>query len=336
MLSSARPVSWTTYLLGGVAAHSAVECGDTVWKTRPTAHIMDVGKMDVSRTAPSTIVLLKRAIAPTAWAFQPLAVARHFRPHRYLLWQLVRRQVQAQYRGSWLGAVWSLLTPLVMLGVYTFVFSVVFQSRWGTAQPGGRLDFALHLFAGLTAFNLFAQSLTSAPGLILAHPNYVKRVVFPLEVLPLARFLANLVETSLSFLVFLAVAVLVRGELPWTVVLLPVALLPLALLSLGCAYFLAALGVFVRDIQNVIGLAVTVLMFMSTIFFPLASVPPRLQRVLAMNPLVPIIEDVRRVAIEGLPPHWGTWAVVTAIGGLACMGGLAWFMRLKSALADVL
>jgi lipopolysaccharide transport system permease protein len=280
--------------------------------------------------------LLRRALTASSRVLNPIAVARHFRQHGYLLWQLTRRNVQTQHRGSWLGTVWSLLTPLVMLGVYTFVFSVVFQSRWGQGTETRRLDFALNLFASLTAFNLFAQSLTSAPGMVLANQNYVKRVVFPLEVLPVARFCANLVEMALGFLVFVGVAFIARGSLPWTFVLLPVVLVPLALWSLGGAFFLAALGVFVRDIQNVINLSMTVLMFMSAVFFPLSAVPAAWQKLLCFNPMVPILEDVRRVCLQGLLPQWPIWSLTTLAGMLVAMAGLAWFMKLKTAFADVL
>ena len=285
---------------------------------------------------PSALAFLGRAVAQSAWVMNPLAIARHFRPHRYLLWQLVCRNVQVQYRGSLLGPIWSLLTPLLMLSVYTFVFSVVFRARWGGDESIGRLDFALNLFAGLTAFNLFAQSVLLAPGLIVSNPNYVKRVVFPLEVLPLARFLSNLVDAGIGFFVFLVATVIFHGGLPWTIVLLPVVLAPLALLGLGCAFFLAALGVFVRDMQNVINLAVTVLMFLSAVFFPVSSVPPALQRLLCLNPLVAIIENVRRVSLQGLLPQWNLWALTTLAGVVVVMAGLAWFTHLKSAFADVL
>jgi lipopolysaccharide transport system permease protein len=265
-----------------------------------------------------------------------MAIVRHFRQHRYLLSQLARRNIQTQYRGSWLGTIWSLLTPLVMLGVYTFVFSVVFQSRWGNSTSTGRLDFALNLFASLTAFNLFSQSLASAPSMILANQNYVKRVVFPLEVLPVARFCSNLVEMGLGFVVFVFVALVARGSLPWTIVLLPTALVPLALWSLGGTFFLAALGVFIRDMQSVINLSMTVLMFMSAVFFPLSAVPPGWQKLICFNPMVPILEDVRRVCLQGLMPQWPTWSLTTAGGMLVAMAGLAWFMKLKTSFADVL
>jgi lipopolysaccharide transport system permease protein len=270
------------------------------------------------------------------WVANPVAVVEHFRRHRYLLAQLARREVQMRYHGSWLGPLWSLLTPLLMLSVYTFVFSVVFPSRWGTDVTGGRLDVALALFASLTTFGLFSETVCTAPHLILGNRNYVKRVVFPLEVLPLARLLSNLVQTSLGFAVFLVALLLVRGGLPWTVVWLPIVLLPLCLLTLGCAFFLASLGVFIRDVGQVIGLAVTMLMFLSSVFYPISSVPARWQWAMRINPVATVIEEVRRVTLDGQAPHWPAFGLLTLLGGTTMAVGLVWFLRSKNAFADVL
>lgn len=274
-------------------------------------------------------------MAEMLWVVNPLAVVQHFGRYRFLLWRLAMREVAARYRGSWLGPLWSLLTPLLMLAVYTFVFSVVFKARWGVSPNGGRADFALALFAGLTGFSLFAETVSGAPGLIIKYPNFVKRVVFPLEVLPVARFLSNLVQSGLSFVVFLAAVVLLRGGLPWTLLWLPVVLLPLGLLSLGAAFFLATVGVFVRDIHHIIGLVVQVLLFMSAVFYPVSVLPPAWQRVLYFNPLVPILEDLRRISLAGLAPDWPAWAAATAVTALAAAAGLVFFMKLKSTFADV-
>ncbi|MBN2475434.1 MAG: ABC transporter permease [Pirellulales bacterium] len=270
------------------------------------------------------------------WAANPLAVARHYRRYRYLLWQLTRREVEARYRGSFLGLLWSLLTPLIMLAVYTFVFTVVLQVRWGTAVGENRADFALALFAGLTAFGLFSETIGTAPELILANRNYVTRVVFPLEILPVARFLANLVQAAFSTAILVLALLVLRGGVPWTFALLPVALLPLALLSLGGAFFLSSLGVFIRDIQQVIGLVTTALLFLSAVFYPLSSLDPSLRPIFMLNPLVPMIEDVRRVTLDGLPPDWALWGPMTLLSAVLATAGLAWFMKSKHAFADVL
>jgi len=160
--------------------------------------------------------------------------------------------------------------------------------------------------------------------------------VLPLEILPLARLLSNLVQASFGFLAFATAVLLVKGALPWTIILLPVVLLPLCLLSLACALFLSSLGVFVRDIQQVVSLAVTMLMFLSAVFYPLSSLPAELQPVVSLNPLVPIIEDVRRVCLQGMLPQSTTWIPATLLSLGLTKAGLFWFMKSKNAFADVL
>jgi lipopolysaccharide transport system permease protein len=256
--------------------------------------------------------------------------------HRHLVILLAKRNVQGRYKGSLLGMIWALLTPVLMLFVYIFVFSVVFETRWGTNESQSRTDFGLALFAGLTAFNLFAETISISPGLILANRNYVKRIVFPLEVLPASQFLANLVQATCCFLILLVALLTVRGGIPWTVLFLPVVLLPLSLLTLGCAYFVSSLGVFIRDAQHIIGFLVTMLLFLSAVFYPVTAVPPTWQWLLRLNPLVPIIEDVRQVTLHGEPPDWPHWCLVTLFGSFTFAAGLAWFSKSKRAFADVL
>jgi lipopolysaccharide transport system permease protein len=258
------------------------------------------------------------------------------RQHRQLLKQLTWREVQVRYRGSWLGVFWSLLTPLLMLTLYTFVFCVVFQARWNAQADEGKLDFALSLFAGLTIFNLFSETINAAPTLILGHTNYVKRVVFPLEVLPLARFLSGLTQAGFSLAILLAVNLAYRGSIAWTLVFLPAVLLPAALVTLGLAYFLASLGVFVRDIGNLVAPASTALLFLSPVMYPLSKLPEELQPVLAYNPLAPIVDGFRRVTIECRPPDWPSWTAVTLFGVMLAWAGWTWFARSKNAFADVL
>ncbi len=275
-------------------------------------------------------------MAQLMWAANPLAVLLHFRKYRYLVMQLVRREVENRYRGSILGLFWSLLTPLLILGVYVFVFTVVFQARWGDAAEQSRADFALSVFVGLTLFQLLADMMGSAPSLILANRNYVKKVVFPLEILPVVRLLSEMVQAGLSLGIVLVALLVLRGTLPWTFVLLPLPLIPLTLICLGLGYFLASLGVFIRDIQQIVQPIVRMLLFLSAVFYPVSQLPPRAQTVLYLNPLVPIITDMRRVLLEGLMPDWSTWAAVTAFSAVMAVGGLAWFMKSKNAFSDVL
>lgn len=270
------------------------------------------------------------------WAANPVRVIRHFFQYNYLISQLTRREVANRYQGSWLGPLWSLLTPLLMLAVYTFIFSVVFKARWGADVSGDRIDFALALFISISMYQFFSDTVAAAPGLVVAVPNYVKRIVFPLEILPLARLLAALVQCGFSVLMYAVVMLIAKHTIPWTIVLLPVMLIPLALLTIGIAWILAALGVFIRDVSQVVGLVLTMLMFVSAVFFPFSSLPPDWQPVLCWNPLVMILENGRRVAFEGVLPNWGAWAATTAAGFAVAAVGLAGFMKSKNAFSDVI
>jgi lipopolysaccharide transport system permease protein len=276
------------------------------------------------------------ATSKALWFLGPRHALGLLRQHRQLLWQLSRREVQVRYRGSWLGVAWSLINPLLLLALYTFVFSIVFQARWNEQAEDGKLEFALNLFSGLIVYNLFAETIVAAPALILGSVNYVKRVVFPLEALPLARFLSSLVQAAFSLAILLFAQLALRQEVPWTLVCLPLVLLPAALVTLGLAYFLASLGVFVRDVGNVVNLAVTALLFLSPVMYPLSRLPEDIRRLLAFNPLTPLVDNFRRVVLECRLPDWTSWTAVTLFGLLLLWAGLTWFVKSKNAFADVL
>ncbi|MBP9713231.1 MAG: ABC transporter permease [Sterolibacterium sp.] len=257
--------------------------------------------------------------------------------HRYLIVQLVRREVLGRYRGSLIGLLWSFLTPALMLAVYTFVFSVVFQARWGGAGGGaGKVEFALILFSGLIVFNLFAECISQAPGLILANTNYVKRVVFPLEILPWVSLGSALFHAGIN-LVVLLVALLVTGHGGgWAVLTLPLVLLPFLWLVLGLSWWLSASGVFLRDISQMVGMVITVLMFLSPIFYPLSAMPASVHGWLFLNPLAFIIEQTREVLIwNRLPDAWGLgWYTLVAL--TVAWSGFFWFQKTRKGFADVL
>jgi len=256
--------------------------------------------------------------------------------HRRLVLQLIRRDVEARYRGTALGLVWSLLHPLVLLGIYTFVFGMVFRARWSDPGQGSLGQFALVLFCGLIVLNLFAECVGRAPGLIVASPSYVKKVVFPLEVLPVVVLGAALFNAVISLLMLVAARLLVDGLLPATLPLAPLVLLPLVLMALGTSWALASLGVFLRDLGQLVGLLLQVLMFLTPVFYPLEAVPARVRTLIALNPLAPIVEDFRRVVLWGRMPDWRGWALSLLVGGGIMIAGHAWFTRTKQAFADVL
>lgn len=254
--------------------------------------------------------------------------------HRSLIRMLAVREVAGRYRGSVLGLFWSFVNPLLLLAVYTFVFSVVFKARWGSGGEN-RFDFALILFTGLLFFNLFAECINRAPSLILGNANYVKKVVFPLEILPWAALGSALFHAMVSLSVLLAALLVTRG-LPWTVLLLPLVLIPLCLLTMGLSWILAALGVFLRDVGQIVGLAVTVLLFMSPVFYPVSALSPELGKLLLLNPLSFLIEQARDLVIFGRLPYSSGLVLVTGVSLLCAWLGFFWFQKVRKGFADVL
>ena len=266
----------------------------------------------------------------------PIAMVTSFWHNRQLVWQLTRREVIGRYRGSLMGLAWSFLTPLLMLVVYTFVFSVVFKARWNINVEESKTDFAIILFTGMIVFGLFAEIVNRAPGLIVSNANYVKKVVFPLEVLSWVSMGSVLFHSLVSLAVLLLVQIILKHSLPWTVVLFPLVLLPLIFASLGIAWFLAALGVFVRDISQITGVFTTVLMFLSGVFYPISALPERYQSLLKLNPLVLIINESRKVLIFGIQPDWFSLGITLLIGFTMAMAGFWWFQKTRKGFADVL
>lgn len=266
----------------------------------------------------------------------PIKMGRNLWAYRELTWQFIKREVQSRYKGSSLGLVWSFVTPLLMLIVYTFVFSIIFKARWGNnLSDNSQTGFALTLFTGLIAFNVFSECVSRAPGLIVSNPNYVKKVVFPLEILPVSVLGSALINSLISLAILLVANLVVSGFIPWTLIFLPLMYLPLALLCLGLSWFLASLGVFVRDVGQLIGVAIQVLFFMTPIFYPISALPARLQFILYLNPLTFIINHFRRAILWGQMPDWSEFVEITILTGLVCMLGYIWFMKSKKTFADV-
>ena len=266
----------------------------------------------------------------------PAAMFRSFWLNRHLIEQMTRREIAARYRGSVMGVAWSFITPLLMLAVYTFVFSVVFKARWGISGNESRADFAIILFAGLTVFGLFSEVINRAPRQIVSNANYVKKVVFPLEILSWVSMGSVLFNSLISLVVLLLAQLVINRSLPWTIVLFPLVLLPLIFASLGGAWFLASLGVYIRDIGQITTVFTTVLMFLSAIFYPLSALPESYQTWLRLNPLVVIITESRKVLIYGSLPDWSWLAVALLIGLVIAFAGFWWFQKTRKGFADVL
>ena len=266
----------------------------------------------------------------------PAAMFASLWRNRQLIWQMTRREVVGRYQGSVLGLAWSFFNPVLMLIVYTFVFSVVFKARWNVSGDESKTDFAIILFTGMIVFNLFAEIVNRAPGLIIYNVNYVKKVVFPLEILSWVALGSVLFHSLVSLLVLLLAQFILNQSLPWTIVFFPLVLLPLILASLGAAWFLAAIGVFVRDVGQITGVITTILMFLSAVFYPLSALPERYQNLLKLNPLVLIITESRNVLIYGSLPDW-SWLGLALLMGLAiAFAGFWWFQKTRKGFADVL
>ena len=256
--------------------------------------------------------------------------------NRKLIEQLIRRDVTGRYRGSLMGLAWSFLNPLIMLIVYTFVFSVIFKARWGVNEGESRTDFAIVLFTGMIVFGLFAEVINRAPGLIVSNVNYVKRVIFPLEILAWVSLGSALFHSMVSLFVLLLVQLIINRSLPWTIIFFPLVLLPLVFASLGGAWFFASLGVYVRDIGQITSVLTTILLFLSAVFYPVSALPQEYQAWLRLNPLVHIITESRKVLIFGNLPDWLLLSLALFLGFAIAAAGFWWFQKTRKGFADVL
>ena len=255
--------------------------------------------------------------------------------HRDLIMTLSTREILGRYRGSYVGVLWSFLTPVLMLVVYTFVFSNVFKARWSSGSDS-KTEFALILFAGLLVFNLFAECINKAPSLILGNVNYVKKVVFPLEILPWVTLLTALFHFTISLGVWLMAYAVFFGAPPITALWLPLVLTPLILMIMGLSWVLAALGVYLRDISQLVGVAITALMFLSPIFYPISALPERYQAWISINPISPAVEMTRSVLYAAKPPDIGILASSMTLSALLACLGYAWFQKTRKGFADVI
>ena len=266
-----------------------------------------------------------------------VALTRSLWRNRQLIIQMTRREVAGRYKGSALGLAWSFFNPVFMLVVYTFVFSEIFKSRWGgVGGDESKTQFAVILFVGMIVMGLFTEVLNRAPGLIISNVNYVKKVVFPIEILPVIAMGAALFHSLISFGVLLAAFALFNGYLHWTVIFAPLVLLPLVILTLGLGWMLASLGVFLRDVGQTIAIITTVLMFLTPIFYPVTAVPERFRPFIMANPLTFIIGQAREVLIWGHLPNWMGLGIYTLVATVIAWAGYAWFQKTRKGFADVL
>lgn len=265
-----------------------------------------------------------------------LTFPKAFYRHRELWWRLTEREILGRYRGSFLGLGWSVLNPLAMLAVYTFVFSHVFKARWGNLEHTGALGFAINLFAGLIVFNLFSECLNRAPVLVLSNPNYVKKVIFPLEILGGVSVANSCFHAMASLCVLMVFEVALLHGLPITYIWLPLVWLPLVLGCLGLTWLLAGLGVFLRDIGQFISVALSMLMFLSPVFYPATALPKKFQALIFLSPLTHVIEQTRSILIAGKRPSFSYLAWGLLAGIIIAELGFRFFQKARRAFADVI
>jgi len=254
--------------------------------------------------------------------------------HRHLASLLIARNVESSFRGSALGKLWTALVPLLRLAVYTTVLGFILKVKWPGDQ-NGPLETALLYFVGLTLYDFFMESIGGAPGLMLDNVNFVKKVVFPLEILPFAALGASLVRLGVTSVILLIFFLVIRGLPPAASLAIPLVVAPFALMVLGAVWFLAALGAYVRDLRQLMGVLALVMMYLSPIFFPLAMVPARLRPFFYANPLAFAIESTRAALFAGQWPNWWGLALYAAIAWLFAAAGYRWFVRVKPGFADV-
>jgi len=254
--------------------------------------------------------------------------------YRNLLSQMVRREVAGRYKGSVIGLMWSFLHPLLMLAVYAFVFGVVLPARWPSADTPG--DFALNLFAGLIVYGLFSECVNRAPSLVLNNVNYVKKVVFPLHLLPVSVFISALFHSLVSLFILLLFFMFLHGLPYLTVLWVPLIWLPFMFFTIGLSWVLASLGVYLRDIGQVVGVTTTALLFLSPVFYPASALPEALQDWMYLNPLALVIEQTRAAVLLGVSPNLLAWAIYMVAGVTTAWLGYMWFIKTRKGFSDVL
>lgn len=269
-----------------------------------------------------------------ASSISPVRLIYTIKNNRNLIHILIKREFIGRYQGTVIGFLWSFFNPILMLSVYTFVFSEVFKARW-VGGSGSKTEFAMILFVGLLLFNFFSECVNRAPNLIIGNPNYVKKVVFPLEIIALVMLGVALLHFLIGLFVWVIFYIFLFGLPPSTIFFLPIVILPLVLFTLGLTWFLASVGVYLRDISQVIGMLTIVLMFMSPIFYPVSALPEEYRELMLINPITAVVEQSRNIMVWNLPP---SWQILTAQLGASCaiaVFGYAWFQLTRKGFADV-
>jgi lipopolysaccharide transport system permease protein len=271
----------------------------------------------------------------TSLLVEPAAMVAGLWRRRELVWQFTHRNIELRHRGSRLGAIWALINPLSMLALYYFVFGQVYGTRFDHIVGETGFDFALALFLGLCLFHVFTETLSAAPGVIVANPNFVKKVVFPLEVLPMAQLGSAVFHLSVGLGLVLVGSAFGTSGLSWHIALLPVLVFPLVLLAAGVGFLLAALGVFVRDVGQITGFIATALLFGSAVMYPPSKIPENFE-FLRLNPLLQIVDLARTIVLSHHLPDWERLVFVYAVGAVSFCVGVIFFSLLRKSFAEVI
>ena len=250
-----------------------------------------------------------------------------------LIFSFAKRELLGRYKGSVLGIAWAVLTPVVMIAIFTFIFAGIFGARF--SSNSSHWDYALYLFCGLLPWSMFQESLQQSANTIVVNSNLVKRVVFPLEALPAAQVLAALGNQLFATIALLIASIIIRQRLELTALWLPVLLIPQLLFALGASWLIASLGVFLRDITQGITLLLMAWMYLTPIIYPESIVPDRFRAIMNLNPFTALVRSYRRIFLEGAPPDWTGLAYFTAFALVIFIFGYWWFARTRKSFADV-
>lgn len=265
--------------------------------------------------------------------FLPVPVIDIYR-YRNLLFQLIKRDISSRYQGTLIGIGWSLVLPLMTLGVYALVFGLILQPRWPNVSDPSM--FTLLLFSGLLVFNFFSECASRATSLIVANANYVKKVVFPVDLLIWVPIGSALFHMALGTIAWTILVLLFDGQLYWTFILAPLVLFPLVIMSAGISYFLSAIGVFIRDVGQVIAVSVQLLMYLGPVIYPRKVLPESFQWLMVFNPITVPVEQFRNILNYGLVPDLRALAVYAAVGCAVAWLGKMFFEKTRHGFADVI
>lgn len=267
------------------------------------------------------------------WLFAPFILLGH---NYDLFRQSLKREILQKYRGSYLGVLWNFILPLVMMLVYSFIFGVVFKARWDMQVSSSNAEFAVILFVGISLYSVFSETVSVAPTLITSNANYVKKVIYPLEVLSMTGIGGTLVQLMFNLVVILVAKVIIIGRFDAMVLLFPLVLIPLLFLTLGISWLLSAIGVYIRDMRQAATIITLVFGYATPVFFPLTSVPKNLQWIMEINPMTTIVNSAREVLIYGAFPNWVALGIVFIVSYAIMLAGFYFFQKVKPGFADAM